>query len=102
MRINGETTIKGSNWRSGVTYTVVIVNTSGSAHTVYFRSDHDSSLKWAPVHIYNPYAGQTLQIDNNQAMIMYVTSLGTSSAEAMFGYSLNEISPFFNSANIGT
>jgi len=101
MRINGETTLKGSNWKSGVTYTVVIANTSGSAHTVHFRND-SGTLEWTPVERYDPYRGQTVQVENNFAMIIYVTSLGTSSAEAMFSYDTSALTSFFNSSNIGT
>ena len=97
IQINGETRLKGSNWRSGVTYTIVIANNSGSSHLVHFRNDANT-LEETPT----DDSGNPIPLPTGYAFRLIVTSLGTSSNEALFSFELGELSPFFNSSNIGT
>ena len=97
IQINGETRLKGSNWRSGVTYTIVVANNSGSSHLVHFRNDADT-LEETPT----DGSGNPVPLPTGYAFRLIVTSLGTSSAEALFSFELGELSPFFNASNIGT
>jgi hypothetical protein len=97
IQINGETRLQGTNWKSGVTYTIIVANNSGSSHLLHFRND-SGTLEWTP----QDDAHNDVPLPTGSAFRLIVTSLGTSSAEAIFNYELGELSPFFNSSNIGT
>jgi hypothetical protein len=51
LKLNGTTNIKGSSWRSGQRYHVILTNTSGGTTSYNFKSDDGNTNIYGPHNI---------------------------------------------------